>query len=147
MKRFATTFLLTCVLGLASASAGEKGLMHCFAFTTIDTATPAEWEAFVKATDAWPSKFSEIKHVWVGKLARPLAQYRVDAATGKKFAENPKQSGIEATRVMRSWGVCMHMESQDTLKKYVTQPYHKEWMAAYEKVRVAGTTTYDIIGQ
>lgn len=134
------------VLSVSTAAAGEKGLMHCFAFTAIEGASQADWDAFYKATDAWPSKFSEIKHVWVGKLARPLAQYRVDPATAKKFAENPKQTG-EVTRVMRQYGVCMHMESQATLKAYTANPYHKEWMAAYEKVRVAGTTTYDIIGQ
>jgi hypothetical protein len=46
---------------------------------------------------------------------------------------------------MRQQGVCMLLESEAALKVYDTHPYHKEWVAAYEKVRVAGTTTYDII--
>jgi hypothetical protein len=35
----------------------------------------------------------------------------------------------------------------EVLKKYTANPYHKTWSAAYEKVRVAGTTTFDIIGR
>ena len=35
----------------------------------------------------------------------------------------------------------------DTLKAYASDPFHKEWMAAYGKVRVEGTTTFDILGQ
>jgi hypothetical protein len=35
----------------------------------------------------------------------------------------------------------------ESLKTYTANPYHKVWMAAYEKVRVAGTTTYDILPQ
>ena len=35
----------------------------------------------------------------------------------------------------------------ETLKAYTAHPCHKEWSALYEKVRVAGTTTYDILGE
>ena len=31
------------------------------------------------------------------------------------------------------------------LKEYEAAPSHKEWVSVYEKVRVAGTTTYDIL--
>jgi hypothetical protein len=48
---------------------------------------------------------------------------------------------------MRQHGVCMLMSGPDALKEYTANPFHKEWMAKYEKVRVAGTTTYDILAQ
>ena len=39
------------------------------------------------------------------------------------------------------------MKDADTLKAYAADANHKEWDAAYAKVRVAGTTTYNIVGQ
>lgn len=107
------------------ASAGEKKLMHCFAFTPIDTASDAEWQAFYKATDQLPKKISGVSHVWYGKLRSP----------------------INVSGQSRKYGVCMEMKDQDALKAYTADPFHKEWMAVYEKVRVEGTTTYDILGQ
>ncbi len=41
----------------------------------------------------------------------------------------------------------MEMENEGTLKTYTAHPYHRGWEAIYEKVRVAGTTTFDIMGQ
>jgi hypothetical protein len=41
----------------------------------------------------------------------------------------------------------MEMRDEATLKRYATDPAHAEWVKAYEKVRVAGTTTFDILGQ
>ena len=148
MRKITTIFSI-CVLGLLAnvAPAADKGMMHCFAFTVIPTATPAEWDAFYKATEVMPKKVKEVKQVWFGKLRRPLNQDRFEAAEAKKFtAETPKAT-VEATRVARTQGVCMLLASEDALKTYEANPYHKEWLAAYEKVRVAGTTTYDILVQ
>jgi hypothetical protein len=107
------------------AAAGEKKLMHCFAFTPIETATDAQWQAFHHATDQIPKKISGVSHVWYGKLRAPMGE----GGQGRKY------------------GVCMEMKDADTLKAYASDPFHKEWMAVYEKVRVEGTTTFDILGQ
>lgn len=121
--------LAMCISGLAlftgSLTAGEKKLMHCFAFTAIDTASEADWQAFFKATDELPGKIPGISKVWYGKLRRPL-----------KVADS-----------VRQWGVCMEMKDEETLKAYAANPAHKAWVDVYSKVRVAGTTTYDILGQ
>ena len=98
--------------------------MHCFAFTPIESATVAEWRAFYDATDQLPKKIPGITHVWYGKLRRPL------------------NAGGE-----RKYGVCMEMANEDALKSYGEHPFHKEWMNVYSKVRVEGTTTFDILGQ
>jgi hypothetical protein len=111
------------------AGAAEKKLMHCFAFTPIESATDADWQAFYKATDQLPKKISGVSHVWYGKLRSPL---------NVPDREN---------QIARNYGVCMEMKDADTLKAYTSDPFHKEWMAVYEKVRVAGTTTFDILGQ
>ena len=134
MRRFALLVtLLAAAVALAptSADAGEKTLMHCFAFTEIEGASEADWEAFLTATDELPSKIDGLSKVWVGKLRRPLRQY------GRNQAE-PNE---------RQWGVCMEMTDEDALAVYARHEAHTEWVRVYEKVRVPGTTTFDILGQ
>jgi len=113
------------LLAASTAGAGEKKLMHCFAFTELEGATKADWDAFYKATDELPKKIKGVSHVWYGKLASPLNQN-----SGK-----------------RTFGVCMEMDNADVRKKYADDPAHTAWDAAYAKVHVEGTTTYDILGQ
>jgi len=119
---------LCCAAGLllaSSAMAGEKKLMHCFAFTVIESATQADWDAFYKATDDLPKKIKGVSHVWYGKLSYPL---RVGGNT-------------------RQYGVCMEMDNAQVREAYGNDPYHKVWNATYDKVHVEGTTTFDILGQ
>lgn len=125
MKKITMLCMAAGFLLASSAIAGEKKLMHCFAFTVIDTATPADWDAFYKATDEIPKKIKGVSHVWYGKLASPLSH------NGAK----------------RTFGVCMEMDNAAARKAYGDDPYHKTWTDAYDKVHVDGTTTYDILGQ
>ncbi len=118
-------FLLT-----GSAVAGEKSLMHCFAFTEIEDAKDADWKAFFKATDDLVTKIDGLNKVWYGKLKRPLGQY-----------------DREGKRSLRQWGVCMEMTNEAALTAYSEHPAHAEWVKVYGKVRVPGTTTFDILGQ
>lgn len=145
--RFLLTAAATLLLSSGLAVAGEKGLMHCFAFTVIPEATDADWKAFNEATDQWPSKFSGIQKIWHGKLRSPLAQFTISPEARKKLGAGEKDVETKANRVMRQHGVCMLMNGPETLKEYTANPFHKEWMSKYEKVRVAGTTTYDILAQ
>ncbi len=148
-----TKFLLSSIAAVTLLSsgllAGEKHMMHCFAFTAKPEATPADWEAFYKATDEMPSKMPMVKMVWAGKLRNPLAQFTIDAEARKQFNATTTTATVPATRLVRQYGACLAMENDGaaTLKAYTAHPYHKVWTAAYEKVRVSGTTTYDIIGQ
>jgi hypothetical protein len=132
----------------AAAHGGEKKLMHCFAFTSVKEATPAQWEAFVQATGRMPKKIKGVTKVWYGKLASPLSQYSVTAGaeTGKKMQAGDSVA-TETRRLTRDWGVCREMADAAALKAYDAHPDHKEWLAAYERVRVEGTTTFDILGQ
>ncbi len=125
------TLLALLVLLPTSAPAGEKALMHCFAFTVIEGASDADWAAFKKATDELPGKIDGLSKVWLGKLRRPLRQY----------GRNQDQAAE------RQWGVCMEMAGADALAAYADHPAHTEWVKVYAKVRVAGTTTFDILGE
>ncbi len=121
--------------------------MHCFAFTVIDTAAETDWQAFAKATDLLPSKIPVVSKVWHGKLVRPLAIFGADREAQKKLAGGEAKVTGEVTRRVRQHGVCMEMENEAAIKTYAEHPYHKDWLAIYEKVRQPGTTTFDIIGQ
>jgi hypothetical protein len=132
-----------------SARAGEKTLMHCFAWTPIKEATPADWQAFYKASDALPQKIKGIIRVWYGKLDMPLSQTqigKIDSATFQKYRAGESVT-VPVTRTAREYGMCMEMKDADVLKAYDDDPYHKVWTEAYAKIRVDGTTTFNIMGQ
>ena len=144
-----TKLLVTTALLALSVHAGDKTLMHCFAWTPVPTATPAEWDAFYKASDALPHKIKGVLRVWYGKLASPLAQAQlgnIDRDTFQKYQKGESVM-IPVTRTAREYGMCMEMKDAATLKAYDDDPYHKVWTAVYEKVRVDGTTTFNILGQ
>jgi hypothetical protein len=132
-----------------AAWAEEKTVMHCFAWTSIKEATPADWSAFYKASDALPRKIKGLTKVWYGKLASPLSQTAVvkaDPEARKKFNAGESMNA-EVVRTPREYGMCMEFASPEAFKAYDADPYHAEWTKAYEKVRVDGTTTFNILGQ
>jgi hypothetical protein len=146
------TLIVLCALLLGSsvALAGEKKLMHCFTFSTIDAATPAEWAAFAKATDELPGKVTGLSKVWHGKLVRPLgimqAEGQVDPEVRKKLGAG-EAAPVNVKQLRRSYGVCMEFADQAALAAYAKNPAHEAWVKVYEKVRVYGTTTFDLLGQ
>src|SRR3954454_4036494 len=145
---FRTAAFAAVLLCTAAANAGDKKLMHCFAFTSIKEATPADWNGFFRASDAMPGKIKGVTKVWYGKLASPFSQYEVTAdpeARKKMLAGETIKADVK--RVVRDWGMCMEMADAAALKAYDVDPYHKVWTDAYSKVRVEGTTTYNILGQ
>ena len=137
------------LLASNAAHAGEKALLHCFAWTPVKEATPADWEAFYKASDAMPKKIKGVTHVWYGKLQSPLGQTsigKVDDDTIKKYRAGAEITA-PITRTPREYGMCIEMKNAEVKKMYDTDPYHKIWTDAYAKIRVDGTTTFQILGQ
>jgi hypothetical protein len=124
MKRIVAV-LFACAMTAGALSAAEKKLMHCFAFTTIEQASAADWDAFRSATAELPKKIPGLTDVWYGKLRSPM--------------RTPNGA--------RSYGVCMEFKDEAALKTYADHEAHKQWQAAYEKVRQPGTTTFDILGE
>jgi Stress responsive A/B Barrel Domain len=145
-----TSRLLCCALFLSvAAQAGEKKVMHCFAWTPVKTATPADWDAFYKASEDLPKKIKGLTKIWYGKLAAPLSQTtvaKIDPEARKKMVAG-ENVAAEIGRTTRDYGMCMEFASPDALKAYDADPYHKVWTDAYAKVRVEGTTTFNILGQ
>jgi len=142
-----TALLIVCS---SAAWSGEKTVMHCFAWTPVKEATAADWQTFYKAIDALPQKIKGISKVWYGKLAAPLGQTLIqgnpDDATIKKYRTGEPVT-VPVARTAREYGMCMEMKDAATLKAYDSDPYHKIWTDAYAKIRVDGTTTFNILGQ
>jgi hypothetical protein len=153
LRLAACTAAILCIAALLLSypvvNAGEKSVMHCFAWTSIKDATPADWDAFYKASDALPQKIKGITRVWYGKLESPLSQVdlgNLDADTVKKYRAGEAIT-VPVKRMVREYGMCMEFTGPEALKAYDADPYHKIWADAYAKVRVEGTTTYNILGQ
>jgi len=148
-KSTCLTILTVLFLVTGSAGAGEKTIMHCFAWTPVQDASASDWEAFYKTSDALPKKIPGIVRVWYGKLDSPLSQAQlgnIDNGTFQKYRSGESVT-IPVTRVTREYGMCMEMKNAAVLKAYDPDPYHKVWTDAYSKVRVEGTTTFNILGQ
>ncbi|MBI4461066.1 MAG: Dabb family protein [Acidobacteria bacterium] len=108
------------------AAGRQNTLLHIFAYTPLETATEADFEAFKKATADMVDRIPGLRRVWVGKLREPL----------------PVPGDY-----IRTYGVAMEFDNIEALQVYADHPAHKEWESVYERVRVRGTTTLDILGE
>lgn len=124
----AAVLLAAMMLYPAVTPAGEKALLHCFFFTPIAEASLAEWDAFYQATDELPAKIDGLHRVWIGKLTERAAV-------------------AQQVKLGRQYGGCMEFTDEAALANYTTHPAHDAWIKFYEKVRVSGTTTFDILGR
>ncbi|MEO8025886.1 MAG: hypothetical protein ABI823_05415 [Bryobacteraceae bacterium] len=50
-------------------------------------------------------------------------------------------------RLPRQFGACFQFTDKAAFDAYGKNPAHDAWTKLYEKVRVDGTTTYQILGQ
>jgi Stress responsive A/B Barrel Domain len=117
-------FLAGCVTGRMS-SESQKTLMHVFAFTPLEGSSPQDFENFERATVGMLGQIPGLRKVWVGKLREPL----------------PVETRIH------TYGVAMEFDDEEALKAYAQHPAHAAWIKVYDKVRVVGTTTLDILAK
>ncbi|MBI2819648.1 MAG: Dabb family protein [Acidobacteria bacterium] len=117
-------FLAGCVAGRMSAES-QKTLMHVFAYTPLEESTPQDFEDFKTATTAMVDQIPGLRRVWVGKLREPL----------------PVETRIH------TYGVAMEFDNTEALDAYAIHPAHDAWIGVYDKVRLQGTTTLDILGE
>ena len=150
LRLFRTVVLAAGVAAcLGTASGGERNLMHCFAWTAVKEATSADWDAFFKASDALPQEIKGVQKVWYGKMDAPLGTVRIvkmDDENRKRARAGEPATG-EVIREPRDHAMCMEITDAAALKAYAVHPYHKVWEKAYSKIRIDGTTTFNILGQ
>lgn len=118
-------FLAGCVVG-QQVGVTQKTLLHVFAYSPLEAATQKDFDDFKKATGDMVGKIPGLRRVWVGKLREPLP------VTGD---------------YIRTYGVAMEFDDANALRVYAEHPAHGEWEKVYERVRVRGTTTLDILGE
>ena len=113
------------ILGQQNART-EPTLLHVFAYTPVEGATQQDFADFKKATADMIGKVPGLKRAWVGKLKTPL--------------------DLGSVAPKREYGVAMEFDDVKALDAYAEDPAHTAWEKVYRKVRVAGTTTFDILG-
>jgi hypothetical protein len=101
-------------------------VLHIFAYAPLETAKPEDLENFNKVTTELVGKVPGLKRVWVGKLKSSIT-----APDGTK----------------QIYGVGMEFESEQAYAAYGDHPAHTAWERVYRRVRVAGTTTIDLLGE
>lgn len=117
-------FLAGCLVGQQTA-ATQKTLLHVFAYTPRQGATPQDYENFKRATAGMLGKIPGLRRVWIGKLREPFP------------------AGGE----IREYAVAMEFDDLEALPVYADHPAHREWEQMYERVRKQGTTTLDILSE
>ena len=145
--------LASLLISAGSLAAGDKSLMHCFAFTDVAEAAAADWKAWEEATEKLPKQIPGLMHVWYGKLSSPLGQVQVAAQQGE--IDKPTIDKFRAgevinapiKRLVRQHGACFQFKDKAAFDAYSKSPVHDEWTKLYAKVRVDGTTTFQILGQ
>ena len=135
-KRFAMVAAASLLVGLIfgagwvmgqQAAKTEPTLLHVFAYTPVEGATQQDFDDFRRATSDMIGKVPGLKKAWVGKLKSPL--------------------DLGSVAPKREYGVAMEFADTKALDAYADDPAHTTWEKVYRKVRVAGTTTFDILGE
>jgi len=134
----------------ASTLAAENTVVHCFAFTKLAGASESDWEQFRTLTRALPQKINGLTRVTHGPLRRPVGQIEMMSNPSsedlKKFvAGQPIEAKI--VNANREYGACFEFQSEAAFLAYGKHAAHTDWEAAYKKVRVPGTTTFQIVAQ
>ena len=100
-------------------------MMHVFAYTPLEGSTQQDFEDFKTPTTAMVDQIPGLQRVWVGKLRQPL----------------PVETRIH------TYGVAMEFDNTEALDAYAIHTAHDAWIDVYDKVRLQGTTTLDILGE
>ena len=111
-------------LGQRNAST-EKGTVHAVAWTAGESFTPQGFEDFKKATADLIGTMPGLKRAWVGKLRVPLV----------------------VGEVTRNYGLILEFEDLKTREAYSTHPARVPWAKVWEKIRIPGSTNFDVIGE
>jgi len=134
----------------AGRPAQAANVMHCFVFTQVESASDADWAAWKAATGKLPRQIPGLKQVWYGKLAKTFSQIgpdqRFDAESTRKFAAG-ESFPLTIKRVDRQYGACFQFKDRAAFDAYGKHPAHEAWLKLYEKVRVDGSATFQILDQ
>ena len=116
------------VAGYLAGQAGgttQKTTIHAVAWTPQENATPQAFEDFKKATEHLVEVMPGLQRAWVGKLRRPLVH----------------------GDVTRTYGLVLEFDDVDSKVAYSSHSTRAPWAEVWSKVRVPGSTNFDVIGE
>ncbi|MBI2821412.1 MAG: Dabb family protein [Acidobacteria bacterium] len=117
-------FMAGWILGQHNA-ATEKTVVHAVAWTAGEGFTEQGLEDFKKATADLTGAMPGLKRAWVGKLRTPLVQ----------------------GEITRNYGLVLEFEDLKTREAYSSHPARAPWVKVWEKIRVTGSTNFDVLGE
>jgi antibiotic biosynthesis monooxygenase (ABM) superfamily enzyme len=129
-KQIRTSLLLAAVVFVASwvssqeTGTTQKTVVHTAIWTLKEGSSAQEYEAFRKETEKLVAAMPGLKRAWVGKLRQPLA----------------------VGEVTRTHGLLLEFVDVQSREAYSTHPARAAWAEAWSKVRVPGSTAFDLIG-
>jgi hypothetical protein len=144
MKLLTLFAALTMTAGLAAAA--EKTMMHCFAFTPIETASEADWKAFYAATDALPKNIPVIKMVSAASCGRPWRSSPSTPSPQEAGGWGEGRDGEGQPRRSRLRRLLRHGRRRPVAEDLRRQPLSQSLDGRLRRrLRVAGTTAYDVL--
>ena len=103
----------------------EKTVVHAVAWTAGASFTEQGLEDFRRATEEMARTMPGLRRAWVGRLRTPL-----------KVGE-----------LTRDYGLVLEFDDLKTREEYSTHPSRAPWAQVWEKIRVPGSTNFDVLGQ
>ena len=106
----------------------EESVIHAVAWTTLEGATPEDFENFKRATADLVGVMPGLKRAWVGRLRQPLTQ------------------GDQ----QRTYGLVFEFDSVKTRETVLGTSTPETWGKLRDKIRVPGNdhhTTFDVVGE
>ena len=103
----------------------QKTTVHAVAWTLLEGATEQDFENFRVATANLVTVMPGLRRAWVGKLRAPLV---VGDTT-------------------RTHGLVLEFDDVQSKEAYSTHPTRAPWAEVWAKVRVPGSTNFDVVGE
>lgn len=103
----------------------QRTVVHCVAWTAAQGVSEAGIGEFKKATAELTKTMPGLQRAWVGKLARPFTQ----------------------GDVTRDYGLVLEFDSVENREAYTTNPIRVSWADVWSKIRVPGSSNFDVIGE
>ncbi len=118
-----TLFLAGWLLGKETA-ATQKTVIHSAAWTALDSMTAEQFDNFKKETAGLVGKVHGLRRVWVGKLREPVT--------------------VEGAK--RDYGLIAEFDDVKSKEAY-SADHPMPWYANFNKLRKAGSTNFDVVGE
>ncbi len=107
------------------AAVSEKTVIHAVAWTPQEDATEGQFQDFQQATVELIDQMPGLRRAWVGKLRKPLVH----------------------GDMTRTYGLVFEFDDLQSREAYSSHPSRAPWAEVWSRLRVPGSTNFDVIGE